>query len=164
MKHNKQSIDKNLKALEAAVKMEADIREVIAKMRHYKQVNSRFTDAIKEKGYWAYICKDKYRTRLTISCNQHNIDVNDRVDFTIYVSELMERCPITWDLVESELVRHKFQERLATCFQQMKCFEAEKVKFKELCEFMDKMEFKCFDLHEVKRKLNESLDYANKNQ
>lgn len=159
--NNKQSIHNKVEALKVAVQMEADIREVVEKMRHYKQVNSRFIDALTEKGYWAYISKDKYSTKLVVSCNNHGIDVKDRFDFTLYVSELMERKPITWESIERELVRYHYQDKLDTAFQQMKYFEVERVKFKELCEFMEKMEFKCFDLYAAKRLMNNLLDYAN---
>ena len=162
MLHNKNSLERQLKALEVAVKMEKDIREVLADFKHYKQVNSRFTDAIKAKGYHAYICKDKWSTVLNVSCNQHDINVNDRVDFRIYVSECMERKPITWEQIEHELMRNDFQGRLDQTFQKLKMFEIEKVKFKGLVEFMKKMSFNCFDLWGVNQKLEEMLDYANK--
>ena len=127
MNNNKQSIEKEMAALRVAVQMEAEIREVIEKFKHYKQVNSKFIDAVKAKGYYAYICKDKFSTKLVISANNHNIDYSDRVDFTIYVSEFMERNPITWEKIESELVRYGFQARLDKVFQMSKYFEIEKV-------------------------------------
>ncbi len=163
MKYNRQDLETNIKALELAVKMEADIREVVQKMKHYKQVNSKFTDALKAKGYHAWICKDKYSTKLNVSYNAPQLSYEQRVDFKVYESELIYKCPITWKKIESELVRHAFADRLHTAFEQMKFFEVEKVKFKELTEFMNKMEFKCFDLYQVKREMKELLDYANKN-
>lgn len=164
MKHNKKSLETQIKGLELAVTMEADIREVIAKFRHYKQVNSRFTDVLNEKGYWAYISKDKYNTVLNVRYKSADLNQNDHIDFRFYVSECFEKRPMTWEQIENELIRHNFQGRLNTATEQLKCFEIEKVKFKELCEFMEKMQFKCFDLYEVNRNLKDMLDYANKGE
>ncbi len=163
MNHNKQSINNKVEQLQDAVAMEKHLREKLEQFKKYKQVNVKFIDALKESGeFHAYISKDKYSTVFEMYKNNPKFGYGDRVTFRFTCSENFGPAPITWEKIEQEIERHAFQKRLDEAFQQMKYFEVEKVKFKELCEFMDKMEFKCFDLYEVKRNLKEKLEYANK--
>jgi hypothetical protein len=39
-------------------------------------------------------------------------------------------------------------------------FECEKVRIKELCEFVEKINLECFDLYTVKRELRGAVEYA----
>lgn len=164
MKHNKQSIDKKIAALEEALVMESHIRAVMDKFKHYKLVNIKFINALKEDGrFHAYIVKDDYSTILTIYTEGNFGDNrNDRVEFRMYLSHCMtEKKLITWEGIDKELVRHAFKERLDDCIDMRNSFDEEKKKFEELHSLVKASNFKCFDLYTVKRELEDILNYAN---
>lgn len=162
MNHNKQSIQDTIEQLEDALAMEKHLREKLEQFKKYKQVNVKFINALTESGeFHAYISKDKYSTIFNMYKNNPKFGYEDRISFRLACSSNLCATPITWERIEEELQRYAFQERLDQAFQMMKYFEIEKVKFAELCRVVNEMEFKCFDLYNIKRELNQKLEYAN---
>lgn len=162
MNHNKQSIERNIKALEEAVNMEANIRKVLEQFKHYKQVNVKFIDALKERGYYAYIARDKWSITLKVSPINKDIAPVDIQEFRVYVSNFMNKEPLTWDRIEKELVRHNFQGRLKHAYEMLDLFDKEKQDLEDLYNHVNTFSFTCFDMYKIKRELEDALDYANK--
>lgn len=157
MNYNKQVILKQIEKMHLGVKMSQDILETVNEFKHYKQVNNRFCEALKAKGYHSYITKDKYST--TLVCNIRS-DWNEYVDFRMYVREIMEKQPITWDAIVKEVERHGFGGRFERYKSMYESFDDELVSIKNLYEKINAIEYKCFDLYEIKRSLRDSIEIA----
>jgi hypothetical protein len=162
MNYNKKSIETAIRSLEYSVKMSNDIQETVNQFKHYKNVNAKFTEAIKAKGYCAYICKDRYSIKLHVSCNQHNLSVGERYDFTVYVSNIMNDRSLTWELIEKEIVRYDFHTQLCHMKQRAENFDQELLKWEELYDYVNTSNFTCFETYDIKRKIEDILDHAKK--
>lgn len=105
--------------------IEADIRKVVEEFKHYKQVNKKFTDRLKEMGYHAYLVKD-HSYKLSVSPPLSNVNLS----VYVYGEEL------TWDKILSELDRcaHKQQEEKYT--KRLEQFDADIAQLKEIHSYL----------------------------
>jgi hypothetical protein len=152
MHYNKKMLQEKIANLETAIEMEKVIRGVVLEFKHYKQVNSKFTDALDKRGLRAYICKDKWSSVL-------NISKPNRVDyyFRLYHSEITERRPFTWEGILNELGRYSYERMLEETKKDLESFEKERQELKDLYEHVEKINFRCFDLYKFKRELEDAI-------
>lgn len=162
MKVNKQIIESEIKSLELALIMEADILATVQEFKHYKRVDSRFTDALKAKGWRAYIVKDKYSTDLV--CKPNNTSPVRDTEFRLHVSEMMEKRPITWEQIENELVRYGYKPRLETQKLMLERIEAETLLISNTLTALEALKLTCFDLYYIKRELKGMIEFAKKGE
>ena len=162
MKVNKQIIESEIKSLELALIMEADILATVQEFKHYKRVDSRFTDALKAKGWRAYIVKDKYSTDLV--CKPNNTSPVRDTEFRLHVSEMMEKRPITWEQIENELVRYGYKPRLETQKLMLENLANETAIVKDLLTTIESLNLYCFDFYSIKRELKEQFEFAKKGE
>ncbi len=164
MNYNKESIEKSIKRLERAVEMEAYIRATVDKMKHYKQVNKKFVDAIKEDPrFHAYINKDQHSTVLMIyEYPEYNTGEVFRVFISHWNMDSVEQI-LTWEKIENEFKRYNYAGRLEEMRKRLNVFEVERESLREVMQFMDKLSFHCFDLYKVKSELKDMLSFADKN-
>lgn len=169
MNYNKATIKKNIDHLKIAVDMDIDIRDGVEAMKHYKNVNKKFTDLLAAKGYYSNIRKDRYgielvvcRMELIVYGNNPKIDVNNGIVFRAYVRHLVSKHPLTWQVIIDKLNHYNFRSRLEEAFLQKENFEQERHEFTKLCAYIEKLEFKSFDLYHIKRDLQQILEFANK--
>ncbi len=155
--HSKRTLLKDIAALENSVKMEAIIWETLAKFKHYKQVNKRFIDALKEQGLNAWITKDDYSTTLNITGN-NTLDFG----FRLYISHCMTKRELTWDDIESSLkVRHDFKGQLEKRKEMLELFEKEFVIVEGLVNQIKELDkLTCFSLYGGLREIEKLVDFV----
>ena len=156
MDYNKQVILQEIDNQRLAIEMEKGIREVIEGCKHYKNVDKKFLDKLTDKGFWCWIQKDKYSTRLFVRADKGSTQAK----FEVYVSEVMDRKPLTWERILSEFERYRFTERLKTMEQRKLVFEEEKAKVKELAAYVKGQSFLCFDLYKLNHALEDMILFA----
>lgn len=157
MNWNKKEIQQDIKALEIAIKMEADIKAIIEQFKHYKVVNKRFTDKIEQWGYHAYICKDKHSTTFRV----YKVGCQDR-DFRVYISHWMNKTDLTWERILQEFNRYDYAGSLKAAKERLEVFDAEKRELEGLIKFIKGKQFTCFETYEAIHKLESALYNANK--
>lgn len=131
--------------------IEADIRKVVAEFKHYKQVNKRFTDRLKELGYHAYIIKE-YSTKLRVSGQRNSVGV----EICTYGEDL------TWDKILAELDRcsHKQQEEKYT--KRLENHDREIAELKEILVYLKEKEknIEGFSFYQLTHKLEDAIHYS----
>lgn len=163
---NKQDITNNIIEAELGIILEKDVMETIKDFAHRKNVDKRFTDAVSAKGYHSYILKDKFSTKLVVKKRIENPEYVSTqagyVEFTVYMGQIMESRPLTWQQIADEFKRYNYTERLANYKQMFDSADSEVEEFKKFVEFVDSQNFKCFDLWKIKSDLKEALKHATK--
>lgn len=163
---NKQDIANSIIENEIGVMLEKDVMETIKNFAHRKNVDKRFTSALDAKGYHAYILKDKFSTKLVVKKRIENPAYISQqvgyVEFTVYMGQIMESRPLTWQLIADEFKRYNYTEKLANYKQMFDSADSEVEEFKKFVEFVDSQNFKCFDLWKIKSDLKEALKHATK--
>ena len=159
MNHNKNSLESNIRRYEYGILMSKDILDTVKQFEHYKQVNNRFCEALKAKGYSAYICKDNFSSKLV--CNFSSFG-QDRVEFCIYHSEFRNRIPFTWDEIKKEVARYNFEGKLAEAKLMLDLLDSDTETLKTLMEYVKSVKLTCFDLYSVNRELENAYLFATK--
>ncbi len=143
----KEKLKKQIETFQQQQLIEADIRKVVAEMKHYKQVNKRFTDKLTELGYHAYMIKD-YSHKLRVS---KTIQPYEHVSIEIYVygEEL------TWEKILKELDRHAFKSREESYKEKLASVDSDIEQLKILHKFILDMKpsLKNFDLWKIETDL-----------
>ena len=113
--------------------IEVEVRKVIEEFKHYKQVNKRFTDRLKELGYHAYTQTSSYPQRICVSKGQHVLQIS------------AYNKPFTWDdmLDEFKKMDHAGNERYWT--EKLNNYESDIQKLKDLQAYIKDLKLGCFN-------------------
>lgn len=158
--HNKKTLERDIKSLEQALLMEVHIKEILQKFRRYAKVTKHFTDALEESGlYYARISKDMYRTELRVSPKGY---CSAKQDFQARMNYLVDRKALTWDFIESELIRYDYKGRLDKKIAMLEVIDKETEELEQIYNEIKANEdkFTCFSLWEAKRSIEKQLDFA----
>ncbi len=157
MNWNKKSIARDIQALESAIVMAADIEATVKDFEHYKQVDKRFVDAIKAKGYHCWKIKDGNKTKIQVNCKDKQSSEFDWHDF--YITDYGQ--PITCQRIRDELKRYNYAGQLETAKRRLEVFDAEKQVLTELVEHIKGIKLLCFSTSKAERELQHALDVGN---
>ena len=159
---NKQYIISNIRSLEYSIKMSEDLLATVQEFEHDKKVTSKFIEAVKAKGYWCYIIKDKFSTTFVCSCNQHDILIDDRYDIRIRENEVFEKSPLTWTKIKEKIKSHYLEKQLAIFRKRLEVFTKEQEELKKLIEHLKSNDFICFETYRTIRDLENQYQLSNK--
>lgn len=157
--YNKATILHEIERLEHCLVLERVVREKVEQFKHRKQVNKTFTDSFKDTDFHAWIYKDDFKTSLTVRRNKTN--ASDRVEFyvTAYRGEVL-----TWDKILSEFNRYNYEESLKIYRERLEILDIEIDNFQELYEMIKSIEYKCFNLSQIKWVMENALYIAKKDK
>lgn len=158
MNWTKQSIIKAIEESELGIEMAAKILEAIKQVEHYKKVDKRFIDLLKEFGFHAYIQRDNYSTTLSVS--NYKDWHGPKAEFRLYVSHVMSKSEITWDKIKEEIERYNYAERLQDAKDRLEVIEKETEEAKELLEMIKSKKFKCFDFYKSIYEIQDAVKAA----
>jgi hypothetical protein len=146
----KEKLQKQIETLQQQQIIEADIRKVVEEFKHYKQVNKRFTDRLKELGYHAWMIKD-YSHKIGVSMQVKSYEI----DLRVYGDEF------TWDKILHELDRERFKEREQEYKEKLASVESDVEQLRKLHAIVLEMKstLKNFDIW----KIESDLSYAIRN-
>jgi hypothetical protein len=165
---NKQELQNRIIEAKIGIQLSKDILEQVKLFEHRKRVDKTFTDSFDTLGYHAYISKDKYCSKLVIrkrvEDENHKSQGWNYVEISIYHSEIMERRPFSWEEIKREVEKYDYAGRLATAQEALRCADDEAILFKNFVDYVEKQDFKCFDLWRIKSDLKHAIDIFIKNK
>jgi hypothetical protein len=103
--------------------IEKDVRKVVEEFKHYKLVNKKFTDRLKQLGYWAYITND-YKKSLTVSYEGKSL--------TLY--KYGEK--LTWKIILDDLDRCQIKENKEKYIENLRTFDSDLEELKKIHELI----------------------------
>ena len=143
MNWTKNSIRKSIIENELGIKMANDILSTVEQFKKYVSVDKRFINKLNELGYFAYIQKDDYSTR--IHCSTKNYDLDIKAEFNIYKSQFMRKDKISWEDIKLEVVRHAYEQRLQQSKDRLEVIDKEIKEFAEYLSSIRSKKFLCFE-------------------
>ncbi len=146
MNYTKSGLLKNIEEMKEGVKMGAAVLETVKKFEHRKKVDKRFTDALKELGYHAYIVREAYSSALYCGWSiwRGEWDCRIQVEFRYYLPQCFTK-DFTWEGIKAELERHNFAGKLADFERRLARFDDELKEFEEFVAYVKSKSFTCFD-------------------
>ena len=151
----KSELIKIIAEIEVQIEIEDTIRSIVNKFKHYKQVNKRFVDAIKEiESYHAWIIKD-YKHQISVSKTTGQYQTA-KVELYVYGEEL------TWEKVLHQLDRHDFRGQLLRYKQKLARLDTDIEDLRKILAYIEieGCEVKNFSLYSIKSKLEHAIKYS----
>ena len=151
----KTELRKTIEEFEVKIEIEDMLRSMVEKFKHYKQVNKRFSEAIKENpDYHAWIMKDN-RHHLSVSKNTGPYQ-RVTVDLYVYGEEL------TWDKILKELDKCNFRGQQFQYKQKLKCLDTDIETMKKILAYIEieGCEVKNFSLYSLKSNIEHAIKYS----
>lgn len=152
----KSELRKQIAELEIKIEIESYIRFMIERYKGYKQVNKRFSDALKieREGYHAWIMKD----------NKHLLSVSkttgpyQRVNVELYVYGE----DLTWEKMLRELDRCNFAGQLKRYQEQLESLDADIETMKKILAYVrtEGCDVKNFSMYSLKSSLEHAINYS----
>ncbi len=147
----KSEIRKDIYETEIQIEIEAVIRTMVDKFKHYKQVNKRFSDAFSEiEGYRAWIYNEhRHALHVVKSVGEFK---SVTVQLYVYGESL------TWDKILSDLDRHNFKGRLERYKANLDKLDSEIETLKEIRDYIGDRELTNFSLFRITCELDHAIN------
>jgi|SRR5215207_2149128 len=150
----KESLTKGLQNILEKQRIEAIILETVKEFSHYKQVNKRFIDKLKEKDLRAWMSKDGSVTKVSVTSDllPHQEGINIRA----YNKE------ITWEYIINELNTYKLKECENMYIERIHTLDKDVEKLKKMLEFIKETKTVNFhyDLDRIVCSLEGAIKYS----
>ena len=140
---------KHIEELKAQIIIEADIRKIVEEFKHYKSVNVRFTNRLKEIGYHAYI-GEQYGTR-KLSVGKHNV----YVELRFYTGEAF-----SWEGIVVKLDKCTFPAYLRQAEHRLAVLGDEIEELKKIWRYLNNVKLLNFDLWRYMNEINDCIRYS----
>ena len=122
----KKDLEYHIAALNDALIMEADIRATIESCKHWKKVDAKFINALKEKGYYASLTKQTWGSKeLKVGKWSYNCGYPNEFKKEFWGIFYEERKAVTWENILIELEKHKWAEYKAECEHKISNYDEE---------------------------------------
>jgi hypothetical protein len=132
--------------------IERIVLETVNEMKHYQQVNKRFTDKLTEKGLNAYIIKehntDKLYVGMYVGPNHYRLDMRD------YGQKL------SWKVIIKDLERYKLKEEKARILEKIDSHAQDVTTLREILAFIESKPMKNFDLWRIISDMKDAIQYS----
>lgn len=159
----KQTLVEHIEDFREKQLIEADIRKVVAEMKHHKQVNKRFTDRLTELGYHAYMIKD-YSHKIRINKRVAICRTSESEPYYKYISVEIDVYgeSFTWDKILQELDRCAFKQQEETYTRRLERFDQDIAGLKEVLAYLEEKEktIEGFRFYQLKYKLESTIRYS----
>lgn len=164
---SKQELKNRIIEAKIGMKMSQDILAKVKEFEHRKQVNKTFTDSFEELGYHAYICKDKFSSKLVIrkrvEDEAHTGGLYTYVELSLYHSEVMSRHPFSWEDIKKCVEQYNYAGRLKEAEEALNVADSEVEELEKFVKYVESQDFKCVDLWRIKSDLKEALSNVKSN-
>lgn len=140
-------LDDDIYNCKKLIQLEKDVKELIEKYKHNKEIDNTFFDDLEAMGYQSYV--KKYELFFIYP-------FNSGVTFPSFYVNFQGK-ELTYDLIENEFKNRNYENYLNLLIESKECFESEKKIVKEFYDKIRNTRLRNFSLCSIERALRKIL-------